>query len=66
MSFICSVIKHVPDRTRVWDDGQDFRAPCRRCGVPMIKDLYAGWRTFDSDRDYAGGGSQRGSRPEHR
>ena len=67
MAFLCNLVKrHVPDRTRVWDDGVDFRAPCRRCGTPMIKDTHVGWRAFEPARDYAGTGAVRAPRPQHR
>jgi hypothetical protein len=64
LKFLCSVLKHVPDRSRAWFDDYDFRAPCARCGLPLIKDLARGWRRFDGERDEIVDATRR-PRPEH-
>ena len=66
MSILCAVLNHLPDRSRVWDDGIDFRAPCRRCGTALLKDFEQGWREFDPEIDNSGRGKLRTSRPECR
>lgn len=51
MRLICSVLGHKPDKTRVWNDNLDFRAPCVRCGAPMLRDERKDWRVFEEGRD---------------
>ena len=62
--MFCAMFGHKPDRRRVWNDGLDFRCPCLRCGLPMLRDL-DGWRLFESDRDQPPGSLPRSSRPDH-
>ena len=51
MSLLCVVFGHKPDKTRVWNDNVDFRAPCARCGAPMLRDEHNAWRLFDDGAD---------------
>jgi hypothetical protein len=56
MRLICSLMGHRPDRSKVWNDGVDFRAPCVRCRAPMLRDRHSlrkndGWRLFDEVND---------------
>lgn len=53
MPLLCAVFGHKPDKTRVWNDNVDFRAPCVRCGVPMLRDEHKNWRLFDEEADGA-------------
>ena len=48
--MICGLRGHVVNRSRVWNDGYDYRTSCDRCGTPMLRDV-DGWRPFDEDRD---------------
>jgi hypothetical protein len=66
MNLLCKLIKHRRDGGRVWDDGYNYRAPCRRCGLPLIKVTLGDWRPFDSARDYKTDGAPRKSRPDAR
>ena len=66
MDILCLVLKHRPNRSRIWYDGLDFRAPCRRCGTPLLQDFEQGWREFDPELDYSGRGKLRTAGPEHR
>ncbi len=47
----CLIGHHSPDRARVWNDGVNFRSSCKGCRRSMIRDVHAGWRLFDSERD---------------
>jgi hypothetical protein len=52
MGLLCSVLGHHRRHDKVWHDNLSFRAPCRRCGAPMLKDtLTERWRQF-TDADY--------------
>jgi len=51
MRLLCVALGHKPDKTRVWNDNLDFRAPCLRCGAPMLRDEHKAWRLFDQDGD---------------
>jgi hypothetical protein len=51
MGILCVAMGHKPDKTRVWNDSVDFRAPCIRCGAPMLRDERKSWRLFDHDND---------------
>jgi hypothetical protein len=51
MRLLCVALGHKPDKTRIWNDNVDFRAPCRRCGTPMLRDVRKTWRAFDHDGD---------------
>jgi hypothetical protein len=51
MPLLCVAFGHKPDKTRVWNDNVDFRAPCIRCGAPMLRDERKEWRLFDDDKD---------------
>jgi hypothetical protein len=52
MGLICTVLGHRRQHNKVWHDNLNFRAPCRRCGIPMVKDgLTERWRRFVDD-DY--------------
>ena len=51
MRFLCRYLKHVPDKTGVWNDNVDFRAPCKRCGVLLVRDRARGWREYDERLD---------------
>jgi hypothetical protein len=58
MGLICSLMGHRPDRSKVWNDGVDFRAPCVRCRAPMLRDRHSlrkndGWRLFDEVNDHS-------------
>jgi hypothetical protein len=66
MNLLCSILNHRRDAARVWDDGHNYRAPCRRCGVPLIKATFGDWRRFDANRDYETDGAPRKARPESR
>lgn len=48
--LICLCIGHTPNRRRVWHDGMDYRAACRRCKTPMIRGRKV-WRKFDPEAD---------------
>lgn len=48
--LFCYLRGHSINRHRVWHDGQDMRARCRHCGVPMIRTQHD-WRPFDMDQD---------------
>jgi hypothetical protein len=48
--LFCRITRHRVNRHRVWHDRLDFRATCRRCGMPLLRDKQ-GWREFDSARD---------------
>ncbi|QNA83905.1 hypothetical protein G4G27_07825 [Sphingomonas sp. So64.6b] len=63
MNLLCMILKHQRDASRVWDDGHNYRAPCRRCGFPLIKVTFGDWRAFDATRDYEADGAPRKSRP---
>lgn len=43
---LCPILGHRSDRTKAWHDNLDWRAPCIRCGAPMIKSGGRGWRAF--------------------
>jgi hypothetical protein len=45
---LCALTGHSPNRHRAWHDGLDWRAPCNRCDVALIRDN-AGWRLFTPD-----------------
>jgi hypothetical protein len=64
MGAICMIFGHHRDQRRVWHDGENFRAPCKRCGKPMIKPALETWRPFDSDKDFPDSGAVRKGRPE--
>ena len=51
MRLLCVTLGHKPDKTRVWNDNVDFRAPCARCGAPMLRDENKTWRLFDHETD---------------
>ena len=53
MNLICTIAGHRRSRTRVWNDGLNFRASCTRCGRPLIRDESSdGWRAFgEEDHD---------------
>ncbi len=51
MRLFCLVLGHRPNKTRVWNDNVDFRAPCINCGAPMLRDANKMWRVFDQDKD---------------
>lgn len=51
MRLVCMMLGHKPDKTRVWNDNIDFRAPCARCGAPMLRDERKSWRLFDQGKD---------------
>ena len=51
MRLLCVAFGHKPDKTRVWHDNVYFRAPCLRCGAPMLRDDRKAWRLFDHDTD---------------
>lgn len=53
MRLLCRYLKHVPDKTRVWNDNVDFRAPCKRCGLMLVRDRQRGWRPYDDALDHA-------------
>jgi hypothetical protein len=53
MQLLCRVFGHKPDKTRVWNDNIDFRAPCVRCGAAMLRDERKSWRLFDEETDGA-------------
>lgn len=42
---LCPLLGHKPSRSAAWWDGLEWRAPCRRCGRPMIR-ASEGWRPF--------------------
>lgn len=42
----CLVLGHKRNRRRVWHDHLDLRAPCGRCGTPLIRSADRGWRPF--------------------
>jgi hypothetical protein len=46
---LCAILGHRRDRRRVWNDGIDLRAPCMRCGTPLIRSEDKGWRRFDAE-----------------
>ena len=46
----CNLNGHQVDRSRVWNDGLQFRGECLRCGQTMLKDRH-GWRDFDETKD---------------
>ena len=47
----CAFGRHVPNRAKVWHDTQDYRAACKGCGKPMLRD-HDGWRLVDPE-DFA-------------
>ncbi|WP_454886525.1 hypothetical protein [Sphingomonas oryzagri] len=51
MPLLCAALGHKPDKTRVWNDNVDFRAPCIRCGAPMIPDERKSWRRYEQETD---------------
>ncbi|MDH7640784.1 DUF1660 family phage protein [Sphingomonas oryzagri] len=53
MQLPCAIFGHKPDKTRVWNDNVDFRAPCIRCGAAMLRDERKNWRLFDDEMDGA-------------
>ena len=50
--LLCRWFKHRVVRERVWHDSVDYRATCRTCKRPLLRDVY-GWRLFDTDKDGA-------------
>ena len=50
LKIVCMILGHSPRRRVIWHDGRNYRAPCRRCHYPLIRDS-GGWRAFDSQRD---------------
>jgi len=40
----CDSVGHRPLRTRVRNDGRDFRSTCRDCGAPLIRYGSGDWR----------------------
>ena len=63
-SLLCGVLGHRRKRNKVWHDGVDYRAPCVRCGIPMVRDM-TGWREFDLAIYAPDGSQQRNARPSH-
>jgi hypothetical protein len=51
MRLLCVMLGHRPDKTRVWNDNVDFRAPCVRCGALMLRDESKSWRLFENEKD---------------
>jgi len=51
MRLLCVALGHKPDKSRIWNDNVDFRAPCFRCGTPMLRDARKTWRAFDHGSD---------------
>lgn len=51
MRLLCVALGHKPDKTRVWNDNVDFRAPCVRCGAAMVRDKNKAWRLFGHEQD---------------
>jgi hypothetical protein len=64
MGAMCMMFGHRRDQHRVWHDGENFRAPCARCGIPMIKPVLDKWRPFDSVTDLSERGAARKARPD--
>jgi len=64
-SILCQAFGHRRLRTKVWHDGVDYRAPCARCGAPMVRDMHDGWRAFDWAKDAPPGSQERLARPHH-
>jgi len=64
-SFLCRLFGHYRLRTKIWHDGLDYRAPCRRCGLPLIRDMHGDWRPFDAARDAPPGSHHRSGHPHH-
>ncbi len=44
----CDSVGHRPVRSRIKNDGKDFRSVCRDCGVPLIRYGSGDWRTDTS------------------
>lgn len=63
LSLTCRIVGHRRNRRQVWYDGQNFRAPCGRCGVALIRELDGGWRPFDEGSDNPPGSPPRA--PHH-
>jgi hypothetical protein len=57
-NLLCKLRGHKRDSSRVWHDGLDFRSRCKRCSIPMLRDLH-GWRSYDSADDNEAGRQQR-------
>ncbi len=61
--LLCRFFGHRRERHKVWHDGVDYRAPCTRCGIPLVRDIDGGWRPFDIARDAPPGSPERAARP---
>lgn len=46
-NLMCRLFGHRRDGRRAWHDSVSWRAPCVRCGAPMIKDFLGEWRLFE-------------------
>lgn len=64
-TMICRMAGHRRLRTKVWHDGVDYRAPCARCGTPLVRDVSGKWRPFDWALDAPPGSQVRSGRPHH-
>jgi hypothetical protein len=62
---LCRLLGHRRLRTKVWHDGVDYRAPCARCGAPLVRDVNGDWRPFDFEKDAPAGSQIRSARPRH-
>jgi hypothetical protein len=62
-AMFCRLRGHRRLRTKVWHDGIDYRAPCVRCGTPLIRDMDGAWRPFDWVKDAPPGSQPRSGRP---
>lgn len=63
--MFCGMLGHRRLRTKVWHDGVDYRAPCARCGAPLLRDMHGRWRLFDWEKDSPPGSQTRSARPHH-
>jgi hypothetical protein len=62
-ALLCRLWNHRRQRNKVWHDGVDYRAPCARCGLPLVRDIGGEWRPFDIVRDAPEGSQERAARP---
>ena len=48
--LLCRLFGHDRQLSKVWHDGVDLRAKCKRCAVPMIRDVKLGsWRELSPE-----------------